>query len=378
MLALDWAKAFDCVAPAALCTSLRRFGIPEQFVAMIRDIYSERKFIVAGAVSEPHDQHNGISQGCPLSPFLFVIIMTTLLHDAKQKLCVGQGFKLSDRFVAHEPVYADDTLLIDVTGNTFELFMKAIGEAGAEYGLAFNWSKLESLPIRCADQVIKPDGMPVKTKQSMLYLGSLLSADGRIGSEFGRRLGLAQADFRTLQKVWAHASISTSRKLLIYHACIVSTLTYGLHTAWLITAERRRLDGFHAWCIRKIIGVLPSYYSRISNRAILERARATPLSSILMRRQLQFLAHIAYRTHGDALRDAVFRPGTLHPRGFEGARARGRPRQTWTSGVLREALEAAGGSQEHLSFLLQDTPGCRRAWKNAISKHCNKAAEGSK
>ena len=82
--------------------------------------------------------------------------------------------------------------------------------------------------------------------------------------------------------------------------------------------------------------------------------------------------------HGGALRDAVFRPGTLHPRGFEGARARGRPRQTWTSGVLREALEAAGGSQEHLSFLLQDTPGCRRAWGNAISKHCNKAAEGSK
>ena len=184
--------------------------------------------------------------------------------------------------------------------------------------------------------------------------------------------------FQTLQKGRAHASISTSRKLLIYHACIVSTLTYGLHTAWLITAERRRLDGFHARCIRKIIGVLPSYYSRISNRAILERARATPLSSILMRRQLQFLAHIAYRTHGDALRDAVFRPGTLHPREFEGARARGRPRQTWTSGVLPEALEAAGGSQEHLSFLLQDTPGCRRAWKNAISKHCNKAAEGSK
>ena len=80
LLAVDWAKAFDCVAPAALCTSLRRFGIPEEFVEMIRDIYSERKFTVrdAGIESEFHDQHNGISQGCPLSPFLFVIIMTTI------------------------------------------------------------------------------------------------------------------------------------------------------------------------------------------------------------------------------------------------------------------------------------------------------------
>ena len=187
--------------------------------------------------------------------------MTTLLHDAKQKLCVEQGVKLSDRFVAHKLVYADDTLLIDVTGSTVQLFMTAIGEVGAGYGLAYNWSKLESLPIRCADHIIKPDGTPVKSKQSMLYLGVLLSADGRLGSEFGRRLGLAQADFRILQKVWAHASISTSRKLRIYDACIVNTLTYGLHTGWLITAERRRLDGFHARCLRKIIGVLPSDYS---------------------------------------------------------------------------------------------------------------------
>ena len=123
------------------------------------------------------------------------------------------------------------------------------------------------------------------------------------------------------------------------------------------------------------IGLLPSYHSRISNRAVLERARTLLFISTLLRRQLQFLAHIAYRTDGDALRDPVFRPGTLHPRGPEGPRGRGRPRQTWTVDLFREALKTAGGSQDHLSFLLQDTPGSRRAWKNAISKHCNKEAE---
>eukprot|EP00959_Pyramimonas_sp_CCMP1952_P306210 6408546-Pyramimonas_sp.AAC.1 len=34
LLALDWAKAFDSVSPAAMETSLRRFGCPAKLVDM--------------------------------------------------------------------------------------------------------------------------------------------------------------------------------------------------------------------------------------------------------------------------------------------------------------------------------------------------------
>ena len=48
------------------------------------------RFIVkdAGSTSHWQKQEFGISQGCPLSPFLFVILMTVLLGDAKQLLAV--------------------------------------------------------------------------------------------------------------------------------------------------------------------------------------------------------------------------------------------------------------------------------------------------
>ena len=39
-LALDWAKAFDSIAPEGLIDSLRRFGLPSHFVEMIGAIYS--------------------------------------------------------------------------------------------------------------------------------------------------------------------------------------------------------------------------------------------------------------------------------------------------------------------------------------------------
>eukprot|EP00959_Pyramimonas_sp_CCMP1952_P185607 3880685-Pyramimonas_sp.AAC.1 len=42
LLALDWAKAFDSVAPDALVTSLKRFGCPNEFVDMVKSICNAR------------------------------------------------------------------------------------------------------------------------------------------------------------------------------------------------------------------------------------------------------------------------------------------------------------------------------------------------
>ena len=115
MLALDWAKAFDSVSPAALSRALARFGIAPEFVSMVEAIYSERRFMVrdAGSVSNWHEQEFGISQGCPLSPFLFVIMMTMLLHDANGKLIKELGVRFSPDSLANEIVYADGILLLD-------------------------------------------------------------------------------------------------------------------------------------------------------------------------------------------------------------------------------------------------------------------------
>ncbi len=75
MVALDWRKAFDSLAPHRLIEALQRFGIPEGMVQAIAGIYEERVFTVTenGLESTQRPQDAGISQGCPLSPFLFGI-----------------------------------------------------------------------------------------------------------------------------------------------------------------------------------------------------------------------------------------------------------------------------------------------------------------
>ncbi len=84
LLALDWRKAFDSIDPAALLNALRRFGLPPHFLRVVDAIYTDRSFVVkdSGHTSEARKQFSGICQGCPLSPFLFVMVMTVIMHDA--------------------------------------------------------------------------------------------------------------------------------------------------------------------------------------------------------------------------------------------------------------------------------------------------------
>ena len=71
----------------------------------------------------------------------------------------------------------------------------------------------------------------------MVYLGSLLSSDGRVALEVGRRIGQAKADFDKRCRVWSHSSTAVGRKLRIHEACVVAKLAYGLHTATLNNSE---------------------------------------------------------------------------------------------------------------------------------------------
>ena len=83
--------------------------------------------------------------------------MTIVMHDAKKSL-QGQGYELNSKFLIHDLLYADDTLLIEADVNCLELYMKEVEKHGKEYGLTLNCNKVEVLPVRCEPKLQKPDG----------------------------------------------------------------------------------------------------------------------------------------------------------------------------------------------------------------------------
>jgi len=377
-LALDWAKAFDSVSPAALCNALRRFGLPSKVIRMVEAIYDDRTFFVreGGADSSPHRQAFGISQGCPLSPFLFVMMMTVLMHDASRRVEARFGEPSEPLVATRTLLYADDTLIIDAKADVAQHYMEVIAEEGARYGMSYNWAKLEVLRVRHGGHITKEDGSHVKEKDAIVYLGSLLAADGQVDTELSRRLGMATAEFAALERLWMHASIPKTRKIAIYRACILQKLLYCLETTWLTAAASRKLDGFHAKCLRKICKIQHSYLSRVSNADVLKDAGEQPLTATLRYRQLKLFGRIALMQEDTLMRKVTFEPGSFDVRRRIGARRRGRPRQTWTPCVRAHAVAAAGGEDE-LTRMMENTAGGRAAWSKAIWSYCYKGKDCS-
>ena len=86
-------------------------NIPGEMLDMIKILYENPQFRIKDreGKSTYRKQKTGIRQGCPLSPYLFVIFMTVLFYDIHEEL-EGKLEEATFDFIDFvEILYADDT-----------------------------------------------------------------------------------------------------------------------------------------------------------------------------------------------------------------------------------------------------------------------------
>ena len=159
-----------------MLAALERFGLLEDFLAMIHAIYDSNSFFISdsGQDSATKYQSAGISQKCPLSLFLFVIVMSVIITDARAALRESVGDVSSE---VTEVLYADNTLTVDEHSELAHICTDIIANQSNHYGFVFNWSKLEDMCIGSSPSFVQLDGSLVECVTSMTYLGGLLSKD---------------------------------------------------------------------------------------------------------------------------------------------------------------------------------------------------------
>nr|VZI34451.1 unnamed protein product [Spirometra erinaceieuropaei] len=81
---VDMKKASDTVNREGLWKIMQKFGCPERFTQMVRQLHDSMRSRVTdnGAVSEVFRVTDGVKQGCVLAPTLFSLMFSAMLMDA--------------------------------------------------------------------------------------------------------------------------------------------------------------------------------------------------------------------------------------------------------------------------------------------------------
>ncbi|BHF76846.1 hypothetical protein SprV_0501994500 [Sparganum proliferum] len=157
---VDLTKAFGTVNREGLWKIMQKFGCPERFIQMVRQLHDGMMARVTdnGAVSEAFAVTNGVKQGCVLAPTLFCLMFSAMLMDAYRDERPGiriayrtDGHLLNQRRMhcqsrvstttVHELLFADDCALNTTSEEEMQRSMDLFSAACENFGLVINTQK---------------------------------------------------------------------------------------------------------------------------------------------------------------------------------------------------------------------------------------------
>ena len=150
---LDFVKAYDTVNREFLFAVMRTMGAGDGFLKWVRTLLSHTQFValVNGFASAPAVSAEGVRQGCPLAPLLYLFVAQALqcfLHVTATTASSGIGIQLAGALRCSSQ-YADDTqvLLRSLDPACVESFVSTMHVFGLASGQRLNLPKCELLPV---------------------------------------------------------------------------------------------------------------------------------------------------------------------------------------------------------------------------------------
>ena len=192
--------------------------------------------------SDWHTQYAGIRQGCPLSPYIFTLVMGALFADLKSELCTRRQMEPIDGIYFSEILYADDTLIFGANTQCINRLLHAIERHSDYFGLKLNYDKCVNLTAN--QRVSSVAGRVVPRQKSATYLGTLLSDTFDNKAEVANRLGDCIGTCKRMGLFWNKANTSIKWKIQVFNSIVRSKLLYSLECIQLTTSEISKLNGF--------------------------------------------------------------------------------------------------------------------------------------
>ena len=174
---------------------LKRIGINWRERRFISKLYMEQKVKVRLDRGETRSVQigRGVRQGCCLSPILFNLYSECLTKEALDGL---GDFNIGGQII-QTVKYADDLVLMSKEYTVLQGTIDKLIEIGRYFGMEMNVEKTKVMRIsrQPSPVTITIDQKQLENVKYFIYLGSILTDDGRCTCEIKSRIALAKAAF---------------------------------------------------------------------------------------------------------------------------------------------------------------------------------------
>ena len=226
ILLLDFEKAFDTLEWPFIEKTLQHYGFGLSIQKWIRTLYCdiESCIINNGWMSDCFKIERGVRQGCPLSPYLFVLSVEVLANAIRRDPRI-KGISISQIEIKLSQYADDTTLILDGSQDTLETSLDVIEKFSKISGLRLNNKKTEALwigskarssELLCPEKDFKWQELKIKT------LGVWLS----IEPELTMLLNFQEKTEKVQNalKNWQYRRLSLLGKITILKSLVASQL----------------------------------------------------------------------------------------------------------------------------------------------------------
>ena len=234
------------------------------------------------------------------------------------------------------------------TAEAVYIILQRIEKESHKYALKLNQNKCIHIQMNAIHRIhfSQGDAVPIETQAD--YLGGAIKNTGDHKPELQNRITATWKTVRRLDLLWGKSRASTRWKLKVYDAVIVAKLMYGLTSIPLSKADANKIDAFQMRGLRKILKIKHPYWSKVSNKKLLEIANdklreerdkkcLERLSNRLIERQIVLVAHTIRLDEQDPLkRISIDETGGRVKADFRRA---GRPRTKWYDTTRNHAIK---------------------------------------
>src|SRR6266853_4742151 len=340
---VDLEKAYDRVPRELIWWCMRKRGVPEKLVRIVKEMYEGARTAVrvSGGVSEEFYVTVGLHQGSALSPYIFVLVMDVVSEAVKDGL-------------VWELLFADDLVIMATSVEELQRKVVAWQRSLESHGLKMSGKKTEVL-ASCKEggevvNIIDKNDKVLKQVDHFKYLGSGIGERGGCEDAVRERIAAAWLKWRGLTEVLCDRRIPLRLKAKIYKTVIRPVLLYGTETMAMRRSEVKKLEVTEMRMWRWLTGT--SIRERRTNEEIRKKVGVAAISEKCREGRLRWLGHVERSSQEGGI--ARVRKLAV------GKRKRGRPRLRWEDRV-REDMEEVGVGIE----VAQDRQEWRRKTKTA-------------